>query len=86
MNGDGVDDLIIGVVRVLEGEKEEAVVRHLLRLRDALTRQEKSGQLNPAVEAAQAELGNLVNNLFYRRLTGVPEIKSYIEGFENKAH
>jgi hypothetical protein len=81
-----MDDLIIGVVRVLEGEQEEAVLRHLLRLRDALTRQEKSGQLSPAVEAAQAELGNLVNNLFYRRLSGVPEIKTYIEGFENKAH
>ncbi len=80
-----MDDLIIAVVSVLEGEKEEAVVRQMLRLRDALTRQEASGELSPAVEAAQAELNNLVNNLFYRRLTGVPTIKDYMDQFTSPA-
>ena len=73
------DQLILNVIQALEGERETEIVRYLLRLRDSLT-QQKSGQaLLPAAEAARAEVINIVNNFFYDRLTGLPEIKDYIE-------
>jgi hypothetical protein len=33
------------------------------------------------VEAARAELINVVNNFFYDRLTSIPEIKDYMDSF-----
>ncbi len=79
------DNLVVAVVEALEGEEESEVVRLLLRLRDALTRQESEGELNTEVEAARAEVINIVNNFFFERLTSVPEIKAYIDNFEKKA-
>jgi hypothetical protein len=69
------DHLVIAVVRVLEGEKEEEIVRLLLRLRDSLSRQQ-SGEQQRRAEAARAEVINLVNNFFYQRLTALPTIKT----------
>jgi hypothetical protein len=77
---DQTDDLILAVVRVLEGEDELEVVRHLLRLYRALARQSEGLSLGPHVEAAQAELLNLVNNFFYDRMTAIPAIHAYLEG------
>jgi len=68
------------VVKVLEGEDELEVVRYLLRLYRALARQEEGLPLSPHVEAAQAELLNLVNNFFYDRMTAIPTIRTYLEG------
>jgi hypothetical protein len=76
------DNLVIAVVRVLEGEKEEEIVRILLRLRDRLTRQQSGEQLTQEAEAARAEVINLVNNFFYERLTALPTIKTYMDGFQ----
>jgi hypothetical protein len=75
------DKLIIEVVKALEGAQEEEIVRRLLRLRDALTLQGNAEALSGPVEAARAEVINVVNNFFYERLTALPSIKVYIDGF-----
>jgi len=73
------DRLTLTVVDVLEGEKETEIVRYLLRLRDILSKERHGQELSPQAEAVRAEIINLVNNFFYEKLTGVPEIKSYID-------
>jgi len=76
------DQLIMDVVRALEGDAEAEIVRRLLRLRDSLTRQ-KSGQgLNVEAEVARAEVINVVNNFFHERLTALPSIQRYMEAFQ----
>jgi hypothetical protein len=73
------DQLILSVIKALEGDQEAEIVRLLLRLRTALTVQEQGHELNASAEAARAEVINLVNNFFYERLTAVPEIKDYMD-------
>lgn len=73
------DNLILEVVEVLEGEEESEVVRILLRLRDGLRRQDKGEQWSVEVDAARAEVINLVNNFFRQKLTAVPSIKDYLD-------
>lgn len=79
------DQLILAVIRVLEGNQEEEIVRLLLRLRDTLSRQDQAQGLSAAAEAARAEVINLVNNFFYDKLTAVPTIKEYMDGIQNQA-
>lgn len=76
------DELILGVIETLEGEKEVEITRLLLRLRHLLTQDAKRGELSPQASAAQAEVVNVVNNFFYEKLTGVPTIREYMEGLE----
>jgi hypothetical protein len=76
------DELIMGVIKVLEGDQEAEIVRLLLRLRDALSRQEPGQALSGPAEAARAEVINLVNNFFYEKLTAVPSIKAYMDGIQ----
>ncbi|MFP3853442.1 MAG: hypothetical protein ACLFWD_04005 [Anaerolineales bacterium] len=74
------NDLIIAAVEVLEGPQEKEILEHLLRLKDRLA----DPELPPgseAVQAARAEVINLVNNFFYERLTGLPPIKEYMTEF-----
>ena len=78
------DNLILDVVRVLEGREEEEIVRLLLRLRDGLSRQEKDRGWNEQVEAARAEVINVVNNFFHEKLNAVPAIRSYLEGLQHE--
>jgi len=73
------DDLILNVTRILEGVEEEEIVRHLLRLRDLLAREIGNPELSPQAEAARAEAINIVNNFFYDKLTGVPQIKDFMD-------
>lgn len=73
------DKLILTVVDVMEGEKETEIVRMLLRLRSLLAQEQGGRELSPQAEAARAEIINLVNNFFYEKLTGVPQIKSYMD-------
>jgi hypothetical protein len=54
-------------------------VRILLRLRDILSLEQRGHELSPQAEAARAEIINLVNNFYYEKLTGVPQIQEYIE-------
>jgi hypothetical protein len=77
------DQLVLSVVEVLEGAEETAVVKHLLRLRDALDTQEGGQSMHASVEAARAELINIVNNFFYERLTAMPSIEGYIADFQD---
>jgi hypothetical protein len=76
------DELILGVIDTLEGEKEVEITRLLLRLRHLLTQDAKRGQLSPQASAAQAEVVNVVNNFFYDKLTGIPTIREYMEGLQ----
>jgi len=76
------DQLILAVVRVLEGDQEAEIVRLLLRLRDALNHQDQAQGLSTAAEAARAEVINLVNNFFYDKLTAIPTIKAYMDGIK----
>ena len=79
------DQLIVAVIQALEGDQEAEIVRLLLRLRDALGRQEAGVGVSGPVEAARAQVINAVNNFFYERLTAVPSIKLYIDGFHEKS-
>jgi hypothetical protein len=47
-------------------------------LRDGLSRQEKDHAWNEQVNAARAEVINLVNNFFHEKLTAVPTIHNYL--------
>lgn len=79
------DRLIMSVVQTMEGGEETAVVKHLLRLRDALDTQEGGQSMHASVEVARAEVINIVNNFFYDKLTAVPSIQVYIADFQAEA-
>jgi hypothetical protein len=76
------DELIMAVIKVLEGEEELEIVRHLLRLYRSLSRQETGTPLGPEVDAAKSEVMKVVNNFFYEKMTALPTIKAYMEGVE----
>ena len=73
------DELILATVKVLEGEEELEIVRHLLRLYRSLCRQEPGTSLGSEVDVAQSEVMKIVNNFFYEKMTGLPTIKAYME-------
>ena len=77
---DQTDDLILAVIKVLEGEEELEIVRYLLRLYRLLARHEKGMELGPQVSAAQAEVMNIVNNFFFEKMTALPAIRDYVNG------
>ena len=74
-----LDALILDVVKTLEGDQEVEVVRELLTLRAAITEGGELDAQSAAVEAARAELTNIVNNFFYDKLTGLPTIADYMQ-------
>jgi len=73
------DQLVLTIVRMMEGEKETEVIRILLRFRDILSREQPGTQLSPQAEAARAEVINIVNNFFLEKLSGVATIKEYMD-------
>ncbi len=77
---DQTDELILAVIHVLEGAEEVEIVRHLLKLYRLLARHEEGAPLGPQVEAAQAEVMNVVNNFFYEKMTALPSIREYVDG------
>lgn len=81
-----VDDLMESVVAVLAGEQEQEVVGHLRRLHDLLEGDDEEvlEQRGRAVDAARAELANVVNNFFHDKLTGLPEIAGWLEELHAK--
>ena len=79
-----VDALIIDVLRALEGPEEEEIVRLVLQLRDALSRDGQAGIRSAAVEAAHERVLNLVNNFFHDKLVGLPAIADYLEGMSTQ--
>jgi hypothetical protein len=78
------DHLIMAVIQALEGDQEAEIVRLLLRLRDSLSRHVVGQALSDQAEAARAEVINVVNNFFYEKLTGMPEIKAYMDGMQGE--
>ena len=78
------DKLIMAVIKSLEGDEEAEIVRLLLRLRDAISHVQTNQKLTREAETARAEVINVVNNFFYEKLTGIPEIKVYMEGFQKR--
>jgi len=79
------EDLMLEVVRVMEDSREAEIVSKILRFRDAIQLQESYEKLSREAEAARSEVINVVNNFFYDRLTSLPEIKTYMETFQNDA-
>jgi hypothetical protein len=77
------DKLILEVIKALEGDEEVLVVQYLLRLRDGLEDQKAGHPLTAQVEAARAEVINIVNNFFREKLIGYPAIKDYIEAYQH---
>ncbi|MCB2210110.1 hypothetical protein KQH62_04360 [bacterium] len=78
------EDLMLEVIRVMEDAREAEIVSKLLRFRDALQAQDEYAELSTQAEAARAEVINVVNNFFYDRLTGLPEIRSYMEEMQRE--
>ena len=76
------EDLMFEVIRVMEDAREAEVVSKILKFRDAIQQQNDYEHLGSQAEAARDEVINVVNNFFYERLTAVPEIRDYIEGFQ----
>lgn len=73
------DQLIMTVVRVLEGEEESKIVEALFRLRDSVSRHDPSEFRTDDVQYAQTKLINVVNEFYYKRLTGIPSIVAYLK-------
>ena len=78
------DELILAVIRTLEGDQETEIVRYLLRFKDSLSRQRTGEALMPEAEAARAEVINLVNNFFYEKLVALPAIQEYMEQMKGR--
>jgi hypothetical protein len=77
------DQLIMAVIKVLEGDQESEIVRLLLRLRNELIHQNLEQGLSGAAEAARSEVINLVNNFFFEKLSAIPTIKAYMDGISS---
>ncbi len=76
------DELIVSVIRALEGDEEAMVVRHLMKLRRSLDHVESGQDMTVDAEAARAEVINIVNNFFFEKLTSLPAIKVYINAVQ----
>ena len=76
---EATDQLIMAVIKALEGVEETEIVSHLLRLRYALSNPEGKKVLTHEAETARGMVINLVNNFFYERLVALPTIKDYME-------
>jgi hypothetical protein len=81
---DQAEDLMLEVIRVMEDEREAEIVSKILNFRDAIQNQDSYESLSAEAEAARGEVMNVVNNFFYDKLTAIPQIKSYIDGFQEK--
>ena len=77
------DELVLTVVRALDGVQETELVAALLKLRTALEETADGGPEAAAgevqIEAAKTQVVNLTNNFFRERLTAVPTIKAYMD-------
>ncbi len=78
------DQLILAVIKTLEGDQETEIVRMLLRLRDSLTRQAPRQELTSEAEAARAEVINIVNNFFHEKLSAMPAINAYMLSLQSE--
>ncbi|MCA0215809.1 MAG: hypothetical protein LCH43_00470 [Actinobacteria bacterium] len=82
------DTLIVDVVKALDGDQEDAIVQALLQLRRTLEDQNSGEARSSEVEAAQAQVVNLINTFYRDKLVAMPSIKDYIDAVqaEGPAH
>ena len=73
------DTLIVDVVKALDGDQEDAIVQALRQLRRTLEDQNSGEARNSEVEAAQAQVVNLINTFYRDKLVAMPSIKEYID-------
>jgi len=77
------DELVLTVVRALDGVQEEELVAALLRLRHALEdtaeNAEDARRREVEIESARTQVVNLINTFFRDRLVVVPTIKEYMD-------
>jgi hypothetical protein len=77
------DELVLTVVKALDGVQEDELVAALLKLRLALEATKDGGAQAEAaeveIESAKGQVVNLINNFFHDRLTAVPTIKEYMD-------
>jgi hypothetical protein len=73
------DALVLEVVQALDGDAEAELVKSLLELRQTLETQKSGEQRTTEVEAAKAQVINLINTFYRERLVVMPTIKDYIE-------
>jgi hypothetical protein len=77
------DELVLTVVRALDGVQENELVSALLKRRVALEdlnaggADAEAGELD--IESAKTQVVNLINNFFRSQLTAVPSIKDYMD-------
>jgi hypothetical protein len=72
------DALVLEVVQALDGDAEAELVKSLLQLRQTLETQKSGEQRTAEVEAARAQVVNLINTFYRERLEVMPSIKDYI--------
>jgi hypothetical protein len=73
------DALVLDVVQALDGDAEAELVKSLLELRQTLETQKSGEARTTEVEAAKAQVVNLINTFYRDRLTLRPTIKDYID-------
>ncbi len=73
------DQLILAVVKCLEGEEESRIVQALLHLRDSISRQDSSKVKVEELQYVQTVVVNEVNKFFYERLAAIPSILNYMK-------
>ena len=73
------DGLIMSAVSALEGKAETDMVRALLAVRDNLSKSIGSQERVGNVEEIRSGAISAVNDYFERRLTGMPQIKTYLD-------
>ena len=77
------DELVLTVVKALDGVQETELVGALLKLRVALDETNDGGVEAEAgavdIESAKVQVVNLINTFFRDRLTAVPSIKDYMD-------
>jgi hypothetical protein len=76
------EELMMEVIRVMEGAREAEIVRRILRFRDAIHNLESYETLSAEAEAARDEVINVVNNFFYEKMTAIPKIQAYMDSFQ----
>ncbi len=74
-----LDDTIVSVVDLIDGEEETEIVRNLLDLRESITSGAGDDRADH-VAGSRQRLLNLVNSFFHDKLSGMPEIKTYMDG------
>ena len=77
------DELVLTVVRALDGVQEAELVAALLKLRVALEETNQGGVPAEAgevdIQSARTQVVNLINNFFRDQLVAVPTIREYMD-------